>query len=425
MRISPGIAALIVLAIGFGGGRALSQEPGEDGGEAVEERGAPRELQIGDFVYRLGSGLPAGPFRLHPYGAQYVVYDDNVFLSDPDELNREETEEIALETILGLRTDLPLQDHHVTAEYQAQFVQYLEDTPDIVRQMARGELSLRFTRSYAMVTDTYRNTDDPVGLPDLGRFRRATNFIDAVGGVRFEKLGLEVGVHHKYYDFFNSETNYLDHNEASIHGKLFYEFTPKFTAYAQLDYGTVAFGDDESRSSSPAGSGVTLNDYDYTRFWGGAKYRASQKLSFDGRVGVMAQSVDKGSGTIGDDDDYQGPVAGLAVAYSPGEKVKVTAEYLRDLQFSGTGNFQVVDRVNGRLDYQLTEKFRTSGLVFLENSAPSRTDPFQRAGVGAILDWRVENWVHLGAGYQYRQRVASDIGDYTNNRILGNVSIYF
>ena len=431
MQISVGMTGMFILAIGIGGpSSAIAQEaPGEkDQGDQVEERGAPRDLQVGDFVYRLGDGISLGPLRLHPYGAEYFVYDDNVFLIDSDEpppSDRKKIAELSSETTLGLRLDLPAQDHYLSAQYQVQLVNYLlEGTPNLVRQLGRAELGLNFTRAYAGLTNTYRNTDDPVDLPDLGRFRRVTNFLDAIGGYRFNKLGVEAGFHDRFYDFLNSETNYLDHDEIFIHGKVFYETTPKFTIFGQGEYGTATFGDDESRSSSLPGQGVTLNDYTYIRLWAGSQYHPGPKISIDGRLGFMVQSVDD-NGTITDDEEFTGVLAGIGTTFRAAEKLKLALGYLRDLQFSGSGNFQVVDRFDTRLDLQASPKFSTSGLFFFENSDPSNTDPFLRFGLGVILDYRVKDWVNVGAQYQYRQRLAKDIGDYTNNRILGNITFYF
>ncbi|MCZ6689270.1 MAG: outer membrane beta-barrel protein [Planctomycetota bacterium] len=423
MRISVGMTILLVLAIGaIAEPSAFAQE---EGSEEVEEQGAPRQFQIGDFLYRLGPGMPWGPFRFHPYAAQYFVYDDNIFLTDEisSDPSSEEVAEMSSETTLGLRIDSTFEDHFATVEYQTQIVAYLlEGTSGLVRQMGMAQFRLDFARPYFDLRHVYRDSDDPVvEQPDLDRFRRATNYTDFLAGLEFEKLGIEAGFHNRNYDFKETATEYLDHNEFWIHGRVFYQMSPKLAPYGQVDYGASTYGGEESTGSTP----ISLNDYSYIRLWLGAISHPAEKASIHGRIGVMLQSVDEDSGTNPDDEEFQGAVAALSVEYNLSPKTRLGVGFIRDVQFSGTSNYQLVDRFELRLDYRFTERVLTSGLGFFESSDPSATDAFQRFGLGVILDYRLKDWIHLGVQYQHRQRTAKEVGDYTNNRFLGNVTVFF
>lgn len=412
MRVTVRVIVALVLAVGMTASPRLFAQ---DKGEPAPPR---RILQIGDFVYRLGPGLEAGPFRFHPYAAQYLVYDDNVYLTDPED-GFEQRRDISSETTLGGRLDYPSGRHLFSADYNVQVVEYfVHNTQDLLRHRARLLGFLDFDKTYVNVDNTFRNTDDPV-LPDLGRFRRAENFFHLDVGHRLDRTVLEAGIHDKIYDFFDEETNYLDHNEFSFHLRGLYDFSPKTRGYGRYDYGMAGF------SHQGATVGFTLNDYNYHRLSVGGYHTPEPKLSLHGWLGVMVQSVDEGSGSSDDDKEYIGPEVAVGVAYQTSEKTRLGGSFRRQMQFSGSGNFQVVDRLDGRLDWEATEKVLLSPLLFLERSDPSVTDPFLRYGAGVILDYDVLGYLHTGLQYQYRQRVAKEVGDYANHRVLGNVTIYF
>ena len=116
MRCSVGMILPLILAAGLGAAPPLFAQ-------GIESGEPPRkDLRVRDFFYRVGPGYAAGPFRIHAFASQYLLFDDNVFLTEDDT----ETE-TSLETVVGARAELPYLKHLFLAEYQLEYVNYLGD----------------------------------------------------------------------------------------------------------------------------------------------------------------------------------------------------------------------------------------------------------------------------------------------------------
>ncbi len=418
-------------------------------------------------VRRLGSvpiwprgELKFGKVRILPYLREAVEWDTNFYRRPrtgyPDGSNRgkkgrqtgwtQVNQVGALADVLlnGGRTRISL------SVDQTWNVRYRQDQPDTWENMTQLGVSHKINEAlWTSVGYGYERRTDPTELQQTRRFERTTNRLFARLGMNRDlffgsRLNYEVGIDVR--DVRGKQQEFEDdtRRETTGYAKVSYPFWKRTTRI----FGTLTYRNDNRDSER-------LND---GNVWGwDMGMQGSIPLSDGGyrglrgqvSVGFQTARYDNGKYNSGNDqlrtdsnDSNTNLSVNAALQYIMSPRTTMDLRYIRTNQFSYTGNYQIVDRIDYTLSHNITPKLVGRFQTFYEISDPSgkrgndnvdgervngqsRYKDFKRGGVGIGFRYPVQDWVDLDLSFDWEKRVSDQTSSYSNVRGIFGVTFYF
>jgi len=325
-------------------------------------------------------------------------YDDNITYSETNK-------KADFVSTLGVGIDVKYESKKTVTELNADVIQQLfwkytndNDTSEHVQVSVKRELT---KSDNIAVSDSFSHTFDPVDLEEefvrLGdRVSYLRNRFDVVYSKNFsEKLGMRVGYGNDLDT--SNQSSVIDSyvNRLSLEG--FYMLNSKNIFFGKYDF--------LNRKLEPGGS-ANINTLS-----GGIKKYFTEKLSFDGRVGV--DFIDSYNGEM-----YVRPLLTMAVTDQITEKTSANISFIKRYSTNPyTDDVFNSGRVSVGIDSQLRKKLTGSVSTFYgRGEYVSLGIEDNLFGMSAALKYNVYKSLKGSLSYSYSQKTSSvDTREYKKN----------
>ena len=365
-------------------------------------------------------GLALGPFRVLPSLEFAIEYDDNILLTNEDEID-----DVIFHIMPGVALELPSRKYAVRLGYQADVLRYADNTDlDTVHHLALADARVNFNFGLGLrLSDRFLITDDFAGfpVPELTqRTERWENTLD-VGAdytVR-ERYTLDINYRWFMVDYKDDpNTDQFDRDDHTIAGTFFYRVLPKTSVLGEVNYNIVRYSQAEAED----------RDSDAWRLLVGVKGDLTAKTSVLLKVGYEWRDYES-TGR----EDWDGFIAEANVIWKyrePSEFRIFGGRANVESLFEGT-NYYISSYGGAEVRHFLRERLiarvRAMGGVnqypediTLGAGSADRTDHFIEAG--ASLRYQMRRWLAFELGYNFLWLNSNfDEFDYTDNRIRASV----
>lgn len=375
-------------------------------------------LPLGREEYEpYGQKLRLGPFILHPIASEAVMWDDNIFLQEENRISG-----IISVTEIGIRADMVYkQKAYLLNLLKGRYNHYFNYSKESnFEYLYRANGKYVFSRTLSL--DGYLRFEhqvEPVEI--LLSERYARNVLNMLVGLDFrtrsEKLSFRAEIEEKNYNFFGKVYGRVDHNEVYARLQGLYHWTPKTSLGGRIGYGMLTYTED------------LQNDYNYITVAPFAQGELKPKLKYFAEVGFFLQTIVTENGT--NIKEYSGPYWALSAQYEATEKLLLKASLQRRIEYHTSVSYQVVDKLEGRLQWKIRFKMMFGARLSFEFSNPSVDDGVVagkawRAVAGVSYYYRILDYLYLGADYEHIHR-SSDmpLASYSANRFYLHISFAF
>lgn len=379
----------------------------------------PAPLTILGRSYAPDGQLAAGPFRLHPFLAERVTWNDNIYLSR--QFERED--DLLLDTAFGVRTDWRMDRHEMLLGYQGRYSAYtrhssenfLESRLDLLSQFNGDWLFLDVGNSFDQRKDPEPDEEDIIS-------ERSHDELSLHGGLYVERIGFELEYGLTWYDFVDPALRLLDHTEHAASLGAYYllredsQLTQKLYAFLELDVAAFRFPERILSDSNQAAAFLGLKGTVFDRL------AVVLKLGYGG-----LDPADNGS--FPDRERFRGLLYLATVGYQLTDEQNLRLSAYRKLQTAAGSSYRVFDRLEGSYHYTFAEVLPVSALLFIDHADPSNTRTLTRMGAKFGLEYTHQRWLSAGAEYAFVWRTGKRIPgtpslDYRNHQIAFWVGVY-
>jgi hypothetical protein len=261
----------------------------------------------------------------------------------------------------------------------------------------------------------WEHLSDPIRIEDKGELERDQIYpyldigVDEVFG---NKINIEAGIDFRYANYEEREFKTSDRREWDFHLKVSYPFLKDQTRiYVRYDY---TWADRRSRRINDQDGGHQLSAgveglFNVTK---SGRLRGFIEFGYRRNMYDGPNSFGLGTDTIyTDDDDAHGILTvGAGLEYLMGAKTSVDLRYLRDLEFSASSNYQVIDRLDLGLTHNITRCLLGRLAGFFEHGDPSEGSSFTRYGAGLGFRYVFDPNIDFHADVDWSRRNTSKVG---------------
>ena len=376
----------------------------------------------------------------HPYVTTAGAYDDNVYRTSSDEtsdyamvlspgiwLAYPGTKENALNFATSTLTPGGLgviQDRGESFQRMQGFLHYgaditrYQDTDDNDTDDQRLDGLFQFNLKSGLsfeVMDIYQDDHDSRGEGvsgelDTYKSNLAGGRVTYDMGTRFRLRG-EYG--HYSVDYDAGENRQRDRDDDKYAAYLYYKLTGKSTIFTEYDFVDINYD---------AQADLDAQEH---YFWGGFRWRHSEKTMGEIKAGYLSKDyAAEGAGTNGDF-----VVSGwLDYELTGKSRIKLLASRLAEEPDNYGSQSVLTNEGSVIFIHNLTTKLSISaeggygkssydGVYSYKGESGERDDDEYTAGLS--LDYRIQDWLGVGAQYEYFNRDSSFAGlSYTDNRII-------
>jgi len=413
----------------------------------------PQALGLGSVgrVPAWGSGvLRAGPFRYTPFLEASGGWESNVFLDegdDNDPISRERNERSSWywQIRTGVYGDAKFMQDKLTFRTVAEVLYR-----DYTRESAPGNwegtfgLSARYSFPigiWAEVGGTWYHLFDPIGEEDVPTrmerdqvdFSFDVGLDQAIQRVFGGKLKITVGADMSHTNFHKHEYSMGDRQEFSAYIKVAYNVIRELDAFIRYEHGWTNAGSHRLNDGFHDNIDVGVDGaYPITKSGRllGTVFIGFRTDRFDDaevyRVGSDRLTTD----TNDKQDDLH---AGAQLRWLLGTRTTVSALYVHSTEFSLTGNYQTVDRLDLSVNRIIIPALTARAAVYGEIDRPSavgesfRYEPggstkvgrVYRYGAGLGARYALSDFVDVSLHYDATMRNDTDINgnDYINHQV--------
>jgi len=389
------------------------------------------ELPIGlpDFPRRVRRELPElkpeqeiklGVLKLHPSFRSSIEYDDNIRLSDKDDVD-----DVIFTEKPGVIGELKLGDHRVEAGYGAELLTFVKERDEnATNHLAHAELELNFKDLQLNVTDTLEKSTGRLFNEASARSHVFLNTVQILGRYDRPMWALEGGWTHNTVDQQTDIFNNRDYGEDVFAVLGGYKVFPKTLALMEVDVGSANYDHNNDRA-----------DHTYWQLFTGVRGELTSKVTSTAKLGFQhRQFTDISTESQSDADVF---VADVDLTFRPSASDVIRAGYLRTLRTStfGTNNYYEQDKISASYRKRFARKWLIAPRVSWQfNDYPNigtsggrterRDDRFWQ--VGTELRYEVQEWLSTGMAWNFRSRNSNiDPLDYENNRFTFDVTVAF
>jgi len=364
----------------------------------------PTSLSIRDQEYDPRGIISLWKFRIHPFLRQELEYDSNIYL-DSDGAR----DDFIYFTSAGLRVDLLPQSHELNFGYKVRIYEYIQSGKlDRFEHVADIRGVLAFSDIRLEVSNVFEKLHDPLNFWYTRAVRREVDTLSAsvLGSLGRFRLGVQYSF--QWYDF-HGVFDGLDHMAHSLGAQVKFEFSPRLEAiidysFGWLDYSRVGYDDYQTHTVYAGFTGLLT-----------AKIRGLAKLGYIYQIFQTTTTADP---------SFRGFTGLLTVSWAPTENHRIDLSYMRQMEISQFRSYQVVDRGELRMETHFGPKVSISLFAMLEFTDPAdrpgaptyQNQWFLRSTLGARIEYRPQDWLALGARFEWQHRF-TDITDETYDGI--------
>jgi hypothetical protein len=438
---------------------------GPSGGETLEEtffRLSRDFVTTTDMSYRRLGAVPIWPrgevklggFRVLPYVREGVEWQDNFYKAPntgraPGEHGRDAVWTHENEAGLFADTALAGGRLRISSSLDSTWnVRYGQDAPKDTWDF-NGQLGAAYrwpTGAWVKAGIGYERRHDAADLPaiadDFGRASTRTFFTFGFDRDIFfgSKLKWEFGIQTDNVQATEDEFSDLDRTETTLYGKVSYPFLKETTRvfvlgrYRWENKNSEALNDGKVFGLNAGIEGsIPLREGEYRGL------RGQVSVGFD-RGLYDNESFVQGSQTIISDDNRRATNANFqaALQYVASPKTSVDLRYIRTMQFSFRGNYQLTDhveiiashnfsrRLTGRVDafYEhVNPSGRTPNRTIPDDALSQRAANINREGAGVGLRYAVNEWCDLDLTLSVENRNDTKRNSYKN--YVGDLGVTF
>ncbi|MCX7704371.1 MAG: outer membrane beta-barrel protein [Planctomycetota bacterium] len=374
-------------------------------------------LPVGNERYEPYGTLKAGPFRIHPFASEQVMWFDNIFLQQ-----RYRESDFLSVTELGARADLIYdQKAFLLNLLKLKYNYYLNHS-----EASNFEYSYRCEGRYCLSRllsfdgrAEYSHIVEPTEVLFAEKVER--DIIDVLLGLDIkttsDKLSFRAEVQEKNYNFSEKIYDAIDHNEFYFNGLGRYKYSEKTNFGARLGYGMLTYPED------------VLNDHSYFTLGAFAEGELWTKVKYFAELGFLMQMVDVKNNP--DDSEYTGPYCGISAQYIATEKWVLKAAFQRRIEYHAAVNYQVVDKLEGDFQWKIRPKIMLHLRCALELFNPSGDDPDiaafgWRTIAGAACYYRIKDYLYAGVDYEHTRRLSHmELASYYANKFYIHITLAF
>jgi hypothetical protein len=374
-------------------------------------------LPVGNERYEPYGTLRVGPFRLHPFASEQLMWYDNIFL-----LQRDREADFVSVTEAGARGDLLFANKAYLLNLLKLRYNYYMSHSDasnfefLYRSEGKYFINRMFTLNGYL---SFERNVEPTSVLFTDRFEKY--LLDLLLGLDIktssEKLSFRAELSEKNYSFAGKIYGTVDHNEIYFNGLGRYKYSEKTNFGGRLGYGAVTYSEN------------TLNDNSYFTLGGFAEGELWTKIKYFAELGFLMQMVDVRNNP--DESEYTGPYWAIGAHYATMEKWVLKASIQRRIEYHVAVNYQVVDKIEGDFQWKFSPKIMFHFRGALELANPSGEDPHiaafaWRAVVGASGYYRIKDYLYAGIDLEHTRRLSHmPLSSYYANKLYVYISLAF
>jgi hypothetical protein len=360
--------------------------------------------------------LQLGPVELHPFIQISEFLDDNVcrtekkLCEDPkDSTQTKDGKDEFTVFSPGLQIVLPLREHRFEAEYRGDWGRYTKfKTENYSDNGLKSDLSLNFPGGLLVrLKEDWVDGHDPRGYAqniDLDFYHRNT----AGAGVEM-RVGPKFRVAVNYTNLIlnyavDARNGFRDRTDNTVGGTVYFKFMPKTSALIEYDRTSVQFDEGD-----PGFGGLKL-DNTVQRGYLGLTWDISSRSQGTIKGGYTRKQFQE-SGL----DDFKGGIVSAGLSHELTTRTSVRLDGERDVRESNLGSQSYYVSNGGRLtlahQFHPTVSIKLRGgfsrdqypaTMILGTQTKKRLDDTWMAGTR--LDYRFQEWLGLGLGYDHTGR---------------------
>ena len=347
-------------------------------------------------------------FQIHPRFRGEYTLDDNVLLESADEKMDSIFREIP-----GVAITIPFLDHHVKADYQAAFEQFIKfPRENTVDQHFKSEVALNFTDMYVRGGQSISHTSSRSGTTFTERVPRFESNTESLLGYKFNRFTVEGGYDHFYRSYDNTPMKGLNYSARKFHDRLLMDLTPSGKTKIFVEHALTSYNYWKDASRDGTGN----------EFLAGITGSFFPKTTLYSKFGFEHIEYEHNK-------DPNNFVAEVGALYKPLAKTTIDLGWVSDVQQAtyATTTAYKEDKLFVRLRQGLTEKlsaesnFAYTRQKYDELATPVpglpksvRSDNLLTTDVKLL--YRFNKWVSGDIQYQLNRRDSNtSVFDFTNN----------
>lgn len=375
-------------------------------------------------------GIPLGGFRLFPTLDLAAAYDSNVFRRDSDE----ETDGIyVIAPALYLKSQWGRHFLELYAGSKSYFYSvFTEENLTDWNYGADGRFDISRSAAvslnayYGEMHEQWSSPNNETGYQaEPNRYFRT--HADMTAAYQPNRLGIGMGVSFDRYDYRFTprigggylSNNDRDQNEIQAYTKLYYDFSPGYSAFVKASYDERDFDDYTDRS------GLRRSSHGY-RIDGGLDLQITHLLSGEVFLGYLEQHFPQD--VTSPLQNVSGLDYGAELDWYVTPVMTVHLSGKRTLEDVTIADASVADNKAVKLsaDYELRRNIIVqANLSYTESDFVGTTRKYTYPGAGLAVKYLVSNRVSLDLTYNYSKRSANISGaGFTDNLISLNLNFH-
>ena len=346
--------------------------------------------------------LEARPWDLHHTGGVEYYFDDNVFLTEDDEVD-----DSIIIPFVRATVNYSEQRFEFSGDVLANYKFYVDENDgesDLSDDEERVYLRARqaSNRYNLELVQILQRVSDPIGVVFLDRAERIVS--NTIPRVEFDfnrEWAFEVDVNYQILRYDDSDIgNAIDNDATRAQGALVYRTSRGYDLIAQVGWQDIGYAEGQEEGAPPDAFGW------YGRI--GIRGQLLERLFAEVYVGFDHIESDYFVGTsVDQEDNTSSAYANLRYEFT--ETVRATAEYSRQFTFAGAGDpYQRVDRILAILDLDVNTQigFKLRGQYDHASTALSVERNYMS---GSASGWvKPIAWMILDAGVTFRSGDSED-----------------
>lgn len=340
--------------------------------------------------------LQARPWELHATGGVAYYFDDNIFLTEDDEVDDSIIIPFVRGTVSYVEPRFEFSgDLLVNYKYYADENDGDSDLSDDEERLylRARQAGTRYSLEAAAIL---QRVSDPIGVVFADRAERTVaNILPRMEFDLSRQWAVEASANYQVVRYDDGDLgDPLENNASRVEGALVYRAAGGYDVLAQVGWQDISYRAQEAQGAPPDAYGW------YARL--GWRGELMARLSIEAFVGFDHIESDYFAGTSVDQEDNTSG-AYVNLKYEVSETVKFTAEYSRQFTFAGAGDpYQRIDRALAILDAELTPEVGLKGRFQYDHASSALSMERDYWSAGASAWWKPIAWMIVDAGITAR-----------------------
>ncbi|MBD3297005.1 MAG: outer membrane beta-barrel protein [Candidatus Omnitrophica bacterium] len=359
-----------------------------------------------------------GSFKVNPGVQVREKWDSNIFYDPNDEKSDFIT--VITPSVMSEFGFGNFDKHKLRLNYKVDLGIFAEyDDQNYGNHDALGEVMFELGENYELtVSDRFLFTSSRAGTEFERRNLRKENTAKVLLHGDFNKVGFDIGYSNYRIDFHSDLLDAFDRYDNSGWATGYVQVMPKTKALVEFKYTNIQYDD------------ATGRDGNAYRGMAGLKGELTPKIVGIAKAGYKYKKYEDST-----NDDFSSAVAEIALMYDPMDRLNIIFGYIRE-GFESTyvaNNYYTGDHFSLNVNYEFGKNWTAKGTgIFQHNYYPEQAAGASEKrrdyvwSVGGGLEYKLQEWMVLGGGYDFKQRESTiDDRDYDDHIIYTDVKMVF